>query len=303
MQQFLKIGYENNYHFKSHNYDIESKFNKKYQGAANFNINDGIVYSYVLGVDFTSLYPSAILYHNLCLTRYRGCSANQPHPKDYYIIELDDKQYPEIKYIYLDKDVAGIVNVLVDEVLAQKNESDDKLKKMQKNTIEYNVENQLRTAYKLIINTVYGVSGGAAQPIFCLPIAMTVTSVGRTVFNHNINIIKKELSGTVILGDTDSAFFTFDNKHQTKQLVTKEIVEYDYVYIKKQYKYILKQECDDDIKPPEHKYQTVNKSLIAPDYNVKRSRSVQPRALKYTQPIEYCAAKYSPKDATTYLIK
>lgn len=111
---------------------------------------------------------------------------------------------------------------------------------MQKNTIEYNVENQLRTAYKLIINTVYGVSGGAAQPIFCLPIAMTVTSVGRTVFNHNINIIKKELSGTVILGDTDSAFFTFDNKHQTKQLVTKEIVEYDYVYIKKQYKYILK---------------------------------------------------------------
>lgn len=49
--------------YLTENADKIDKYKGKYQGAANKNINSGFVYNNVYTIDYTSLYPSVIMYY------------------------------------------------------------------------------------------------------------------------------------------------------------------------------------------------------------------------------------------------
>lgn len=185
----------------------------KYQGAANYNLNDNKVHNMVIDGDYSSMYPAAMLHYQLCLTRYRGHSTELwDDYKKYDVVKLNDKAYPDIKFLYLAKDVKGIVCETVKSILNKKNDCDTQIKLFKKSHDENNlyIQEAFRYGFKKGINTIYGLSGGSKQPIFCLPIAIAVTCTGRKVFNSTLAIIENELGGTVVFGDTDSNMMTFN---------------------------------------------------------------------------------------------
>lgn len=65
-------------------------------------------------MDFTSLYPSIIIYLGICLTQFVKVTDTRPDDyKKYYEICVQDKSYENVKYIYMKKEAKGFINALV----------------------------------------------------------------------------------------------------------------------------------------------------------------------------------------------
>ena len=82
-------------------------------------------------------------------------------------------------------------------------------------------------SYKINANSMYGVLGARKGYLPLLPAAMCVTYVGRQSIKKASNYISKEHKGTILYGDTDSCFCTFENLslfelHQLAQQISKE---------------------------------------------------------------------------------
>nr|CAC19127.1 delta DNA polymerase [Diadromus pulchellus ascovirus 4a] len=70
--------------------------------------------------------------------------------------------------------------------------------------------NQRQLSYKVSANSMYGATGVRAGALPFMPIAMCVTFTGRQSIIKASNIIKS-LGGTIVYGDTDSNYITFDD--------------------------------------------------------------------------------------------
>jgi DNA polymerase delta subunit 1 len=65
-------------------------------------------------------------------------------------------------------------------------------------------------SFKIVSNSVYGVCGATKGPLVCVPIASTVTSIGRSMIVETKTLIEDWYEGSeVIYGDTDSVFVKF----------------------------------------------------------------------------------------------
>lgn len=117
-------------------YDYQNKEKenaKKYQGASNFNINDGEVHDHVGINDETSCYPTIIMIYNLCITTFIKGSYNEipdlKNDSDVIQIEIDDNQYTNIRYAYFSR-TPGVIPALTQNLFAVKNNADEEKKKI-----------------------------------------------------------------------------------------------------------------------------------------------------------------------------
>lgn len=78
--------------------------------------------------------------------------------------------------------------------------------------------NQRQLAYKVSANSMYGITGVKAGMLPFMPVAMTITYIGRKSVLEAAAYGKKKFNGLLIASDTDSTYFSFPHIEKTEEL-------------------------------------------------------------------------------------
>jgi DNA polymerase I len=187
---------------------------KKYRGAIVLTPPQGVYFN-VLVLDFASLYPSIIKNWNLSYE-----TVNNPNCKDDYV------QVPEVNH-FICKSRKGISSELVGLL------RDFRVKVYKKKSKDKNIDEQekiwydtVQAAMKVYINASYGVFGTETFSLYSLPVAESVTAIGRNVL---MDTLKKssELNLHILYGDTDSLFLWDPPKEKLEAIIKYVKEKYD----------------------------------------------------------------------------
>jgi DNA polymerase I len=178
----------------------------EYEGAYVVDSIPGL-WDWVIGLDFSSMYPSQIIKHNICFTTYDSTDrAGGDRSPDYLIDKV-----VTMHASFVPKSVRhGIIPEMVDGFIRSRKEAKALKKKYEqegnKDMAEY--YDRLQNAIKVLANATYGYFGTAhCRWPYKRMIAPTITAWGR----EEILTVKKlleERGCTVVAGDTDSVMFT-----------------------------------------------------------------------------------------------
>ena len=176
--------------------DIDSKGMADYHGATVLEPKPN-VYNLCSMLDFTSLYPSVIITHNICYTTLLIPEvASRMDKTDYHEINIGNKIY------YFTKKFTGILPQMMKIFLSERR----KFKELTKTAtgIDKIIYDKRQWALKVQANSIYGCLGSKTLPYLrFLAGAECTTGMGRNYLNKTIGIIE-ETPFQVIYGDTDS---------------------------------------------------------------------------------------------------
>lgn len=178
-----------------------------YQGATVLNCDAGYYTDPVVVLDFASLYPSLIRSYNLDYTTIamdKAVVAKYPER-----FQKFDNGYAFVKSEHL----RGLLPRIETELGLERNAAKKKMKAA-KDDVEKAVWNAVQGGVKIVMNSIYGLAGSPTATVPCVPIAATITFMGRTnlqaskeyVEKHYCRITGEETPCKVIYGDTDSIF-------------------------------------------------------------------------------------------------
>mmetsp|Transcript_9013 Transcript_9013/g.19030 ORF Transcript_9013/g.19030 Transcript_9013/m.19030 type:complete len:1210 (+) Transcript_9013:3-3632(+) len=172
---------------------------KKYSGGLVLEPKKGLYDSFILLLDFNSLYPSLIQEYNLCFTTMDWSKSNSPsNTADGGVPQGD--VLPPLPDESLDRGVLPrVIKTLVDR---RRN-----VKKFMKNEKDANKKEELnlrQLALKLTANSMYGCLGFSASRFYAQPIAALVTAMGRETLQRTVDLAQTSIGLEVIYGDTDS---------------------------------------------------------------------------------------------------
>lgn len=209
---------------KTHDKNITS-----YQGATVLNPKIGFYADPTVVFDFESLYPSIMMAHNLCYTTY------VTNEKELETVPNENVLTVEINgqvHKFVNRDVReSLLGKLLDKWLTKR-----KMVKRQMAMCEDPkaklIYDKKQFALKVTCNAIYGITGTSYGVLPCLPIAATVTYLGRSMLVATTDYINTTMQGmdfykatfglsdedflgepliTVIYGDTDSMFVIIKN--------------------------------------------------------------------------------------------
>lgn len=176
-----------------------------YQGATVLNCDAGYYEDPVVVLDFASLYPSLMRSHNL---DYTTIALNKEQVEKYpERFQTFDNGYSFVKSEYL----RGLLPRIETELGVER----DNAKKMMKKAttpVEKAVWNAIQGGVKIVMNSIYGLSGSPTATVPCVPIAATITYTGRChlaeskayVEKHYCRVTGETVPARVIYGDTVS---------------------------------------------------------------------------------------------------
>ena len=185
-----------------------------FEGAFVLSPTVGFHVDPVVTLDFSSLYPSIMIAHNLCYSTLLkpGDEKNLKEGEDY-------TRAPNGECFVTEKIRKGILPIILEELLAARkaakkdmnNETDPFKKK---------ILNGRQLALKISCNSVYGFTGATSGQLPCLQISSSVTAIGRTMIEKTRDLVTEKYSkkngfpydSTVIYGDTDSVMIKFGVK-------------------------------------------------------------------------------------------
>jgi DNA polymerase delta subunit 1 len=221
-----------------------------YEGATVFEPVRGYYSSPITTLDFSSLYPSIMMAHNLCYTTLLSKAD---------LSKVDSEhctKTPTGDHFVKSSLSEGILPMILKDLLAARKKAKQDMKK-ETDPLRLAVLNGRQLALKISANSVYGFTGATVGQLPCLAISSSVTSFGRDMIEHSKTVIEREYciekgfpsDAKVIYGDTDSVMINFgiDNLEKTFELgkeaaalVTKEFLppiklEFEKVY----YPYLL----------------------------------------------------------------
>jgi len=168
-----------------------------FEGGFVYDIKAGL-WEWVIGLDFSSMYPSQIIKHNICFTTLTKNKDEAGHTSP-------------VGAMFVPKEKCyGIVPQMVEELLKSRKEAKARMKEARSkgDTDMAEYYNRLQNAIKVIANATYGYFGARfCRWPYSRFIAPSITSWAR----DEIRTVVGTLEGrgyTVIAGDTDSVFFT-----------------------------------------------------------------------------------------------
>ncbi|ORX42240.1 DNA/RNA polymerase [Piromyces finnis] len=187
-----KYCYDNNICVDIDNSDITS-----YKGATVIEPLSG-VYNYCTMLDFTSLYPSVIITHNICYTTLiNNCDIGKYSEDEYHKIDIGNKVY------YFTKLHVGILPRMMKLLLSERIRYKNMMKKASGS--DYIIYDKRQYALKIQANSIYGCLGSSSlKYLRFLPGAECTTGMGRNYLNKTIDLICENTNFRVIYGDTDS---------------------------------------------------------------------------------------------------
>lgn len=194
----------------------------------NMNMSGGFVrepikglHSNVITLDFTSLYPSIMISENLDYTTLvpdnmydiipdDQCNVHEFEQEEKFEV-VDEygnkKKTKEIrKYRFkFYKNKKGIIPWVLEDLLSKRSAA-KKLLAAEKDPTLKSIYNQRQLALKVRANSLFGFTGAHDGRLPCIPIAATVTAVGRKHISRVDNYVMEHHNARVVYNDTDSSF-------------------------------------------------------------------------------------------------
>ncbi|WP_174590896.1 DNA polymerase II [Methanocella conradii] len=169
----------------------------EYEGGFVYDTKAGL-WEWVIGLDFSSMYPSQIIKHNICFTTFTRNRAEAAHISPIGAMFVSkEKRY-------------GIVPRMVQGLLDSRKQAKALMKKAKEDGDAEKADyyNRLQNAIKIMANATYGYFGTK----FCRwpynkYIAPSITAWAREEIKTVVATLESR-GYTVIAGDTDSVFFT-----------------------------------------------------------------------------------------------
>lgn len=186
----------------------------QYEGATVIEPKKAYYKDPIATLDFSSLYPSIMMAHNLCystLIQDRSVieSQNLEREKDYFITPSGDAFVkPHIQ--------KGVLPKILEDLIGARKRAKADLKK-ETDPFKKAVLDGRQLALKISANSVYGFTGATVGKLPCLQVSQSVTAFGREM----IELTKKEVethytisngyshNAEVVYGDTDSVMVKF----------------------------------------------------------------------------------------------
>lgn len=167
----------------------------------------------IVTLDFSSLYPSIMMAHNLCYSTLLL-------PGEEKLLSKDDYYQTPTGDCFVREHVRkGILPIILEELISARKKAKLDCEKATDPFLK-RVFNGRQLALKVSANSVYGFTGAQVGQLPCLKISSSVTSIGRTMIEKTRDLVLQKYNKTnnykynseVIYGDTDSVMIKF-GKH------------------------------------------------------------------------------------------
>jgi DNA polymerase delta subunit 1 len=162
-------------------------------------------------LDFSSLYPSIMIAHNLCYTTLIRNKENYS-PDDYV-------QTPCGNLFVKTSLRKGLLPEILENLLSARKRAKQMMKE-ETDPFRQKVLDGRQLALKISANSVYGFTGAQVGKLPCLEISQSVTAFGRQMIEETKNVVESRFTiangyphdAKVIYGDTDSVMIKFGVK-------------------------------------------------------------------------------------------
>ncbi|AEV80760.1 DNA polymerase catalytic subunit [Aotine betaherpesvirus 1] len=197
-----------------------------YQGATVFEPETGYYNDPVLVFDFASLYPSIIMAHNLCYSTLVMDGGECPEEEDkVYKVSFENGTV----YRFVKSEVrSSVLSELLTRWVAQRKAVRETMRECT-DPLKRTLLDKEQLALKVTCNAFYGFTGVANGMLPCLPVAASITRIGRGMLQDTARFIHDNFStpdflqtffnaedyveggveARVIYGDTDSVFVCY----------------------------------------------------------------------------------------------
>eukprot|EP00124_Ichthyophonus_hoferi_P000144 Ihof_evm8s5 gene=Ihof_evmTU8s5 len=186
------------------------KSDEQYEGATVIQPIAGFYDTPIATLDFSSLYPSIMIAHNICYSTLLQKSDHTRFASDDYI------RTPSGSHFVKPNLCKGMLPEILEDLLSARKRAKNDLKK-ETDPFRRAVLDGRQLALKISANSVYGFTGATVGKLPCLEISSSVTSFGRQMIDLTKEIVEKHYTkangykhdAIVIYGDTDSVMVKF----------------------------------------------------------------------------------------------
>ncbi|KAG0721764.1 DNA polymerase delta catalytic subunit [Chionoecetes opilio] len=185
----------------------------EFEGATVIEPHKGYYSLPIATLDFSSLYPSIMMAHNLCYTSL----LSGPHKAQEYGLSPEDFiKTPSGNYFVKSHKRKGLLPEILESLLSARKKAKNDLKN-ETDPLRMKVLDGRQLALKISANSVYGFTGAQVGKLPCLEISQSVTSFGRTMIAFTKEQVEEKYTiangyshnAKVIYGDTDSVMVLF----------------------------------------------------------------------------------------------
>ncbi|KAF8705421.1 DNA polymerase, partial [Rhizoctonia solani] len=186
---------------------------EQYEGATVIEPKRGYYDVPIATLDFSSLYPSIMMAHNLCYTTLLYKETIEQHG----LVKGEDYiQTPNNDFFVTAKRRKGLLPTILEDLIAARKRAKADLKK-ETDPFKRAVLDGRQLALKISANSVYGFTGATIGRLPCLAISSSVTAYGREMIERTKHEVEteycinngREHDAEVIYGDTDSVMIKF----------------------------------------------------------------------------------------------
>lgn len=185
----------------------------QYEGATVIEPSRGFYKKPIATLDFSSLYPSIMMAHNLCYTTLLN---KDTIDRLGLIRDVDYIQTPNKDFFATTKRRKGLLPTVLEDLIAARKRAKADLKK-ETDPFKRAVLDGRQLALKISANSVYGFTGATIGKLPCLEISSSVTAYGRQMIERTKTVVESQFSiangrkwdARVIYGDTDSVMVEF----------------------------------------------------------------------------------------------
>eukprot|EP00388_Colpodella_angusta_P035962 GDKK01037567.1.p1 GENE.GDKK01037567.1~~GDKK01037567.1.p1 ORF type:complete len:1425 (-),score=384.28 GDKK01037567.1:57-4331(-) len=183
------------------NFQGKKKSKAAYLGGLVLEPKAGLYTSYILLLDFNSLYPSIIQEFNLCFT-----TVDRPDECQLELQEEFEADLPGSTDATGAVRSQGILPFVLESLVRRRRDVKKLMAEAEKkgDRALKDSYNTRQTALKLTANSMYGCLGFTHSRFYCRPLAALVTRQGRKILQNAKNKAETELGLEVVYGDTDS---------------------------------------------------------------------------------------------------
>ncbi|KAK9885614.1 hypothetical protein WA026_012378 [Henosepilachna vigintioctopunctata] len=210
--QLLRHAREAGYFMPVHGYAPSTE---QYEGATVIEPVRGYYTDPIATLDFSSLYPSIMIAHNLCYT-----TLLKPNTIEKFGLSEDQITKTPANCMFVKSSVRpGLLPHILQHLLSARKRTKVLLKETKDPVLKAVLDGR-QLAYKISANSVYGFTGAQVGKLPCLEISGSVTAYGRTMIEQTKQEVEQhyctangyEADAKVIYGDTDSVMVNFKVK-------------------------------------------------------------------------------------------
>lgn len=198
-------------------------------------------------LDFMSLYPTQIMAHNVSpdtrVANERICLENGVKWQEYNVMDDSGRIVRKSRFVIYDPKIPetkGMFYEIIDdlfksrkyykkEMTKAKEKAEEDLDKKEEWEALAGLYNNWQKAYKVVMNSVYGITGASMSPLYSVDVAATITHLGREKLGLAASYMRDNYPECpVIYGDTDSIFVKVNFRvllKEWKELLTIDVPE------------------------------------------------------------------------------